>query len=239
VPTVLGWEAFNPLVGRSYLLTSEVAGRPLGPEDSASRVRSVLLEAGYELSILNSVRVEGFGWIVRSPDQAAPLRAEHQTWRNFLGEYLEGNLELLAANVLSRSEMAALRRRIDDHVNWFDAADAHLAHGDFDTTPILQVDGRYSGIIDFSEVRGTSPLYDLGHFHLHDGHRLAVPGLQWLLDGYRQGAELPPDHEQHNAFYGLLIGVRRLARSLRVRPAAVKYHRLMAGAVRRELDWLG
>jgi hypothetical protein len=84
VPTVLGWEPFNPLLGRSYLLTSNVAGRPLGPEDSASRVRSVLLEAGYELSILNSVRVEGFGWIVRSPDQAAPLRAEHQTWHSFL-----------------------------------------------------------------------------------------------------------------------------------------------------------
>jgi hypothetical protein len=50
-------------------------------------------------------------------------------------------------------------------------------------------------------------LYDLGHFHLHDGHRLAVPGLQWLLDGYRQGAELPADHEQQMAVYGLLIGV--------------------------------
>jgi hypothetical protein len=52
------------------------------------------------------------------------------------------------------------------------------------------------------------------------------------------GAELPADHEQHIAFYGLLIGVRRLARSLRIRPAAVEYHKLMAGAVPRELDRL-
>ena len=75
-----------------------------------------------------------------------------------------------------------------------------------------------------------------------DGRVVPIPvehrAFQWLLDGYRQGAELPADHEQHIAFYGLLIGVRRLARSLRVRPAAVEYHKLMAGAVRRELDWL-
>jgi hypothetical protein len=32
VPAVLGWEAFNPLLGRTYLLTSEVRADHSGPK---------------------------------------------------------------------------------------------------------------------------------------------------------------------------------------------------------------
>jgi hypothetical protein len=59
-----------------------------------------------------------------------------------------------------------------------------------------------------------------------------------LAEGYRQTARLPADYEQRVAFHGLLIGLRRLARALRVRPEAVAYQRLMAEAVRRELALL-
>jgi len=238
VPKVLGWEAFNPLLGRSYLLTSEVPGRPLAADDAPTLIESVLREAGRELAILNSIPVEGFGWIVRTPASATPLRAEHPTSRSFLSVYLEADLTLLAASVFAPLEVAKMRRCIDEHASWFNAPDARLAHGDFDTTPILHADGRHTGIIDFSEVRGTGRLYDLGHFHLHDGDRLPVPGFRSLAEGYRQQARLPTDYEEQVAFQGLLIGLRRLARSLRVRSGAVAYQQLMANAVRRELALL-
>ena len=238
VPKVLGWEASHPLIGRSYLLTSEIAGRPLGPEDPPARIRDVLLDAGHELSLLNSVPVEGFGWITREPGRSLPLRGQHSTSRGFTTEHLEADLGLLATSVFGPAEVAALRRLIEEHTSWLDAPEAHLAHGDFDTTPILHVDGRYSGIIDFSEVRGTDRLYDLGHFHLHDGHRLPVLGFRWLVEGYGRGAGLPADYEHQVAFQGLLIGIRRLARSIRLRPAAVAYQDVLAAAVRRELTLL-
>ena len=44
-----------------------------------------------------------------------------------------------------------------------DLESAWLAHGDFDATAIFYRDGRYSGLIDFGEIRGTEPLFDLGH----------------------------------------------------------------------------
>jgi len=238
VPKVLGWDAFHPLIGRSYLLTSEVPGRPLAPDDAPTLIESVLREAGRELAILNGVPVEGFGWIVRTPANATPLRGEHPTSRSFLSEYLRADLELLAASVFGPLEVIAMRRCIEDHPAWFDAPNARLAHGDFDTTPILHADGRYTGIIDFSEVRGTSRMYDLGHFHLHDGDRLPVTSFRWLVEGYRQQTCLPADYEEQVAFQGLLIGLRRLARSLRVRPEAVGYQQLMANGVRRELALL-
>ncbi len=54
VPKVINWEAFNPLIGRSYLLTGEIPGRPLELSDSPATIRNVLLEAGRELQLLNS-----------------------------------------------------------------------------------------------------------------------------------------------------------------------------------------
>jgi len=37
-------------------------------------IRQVLLEAGHELHVLNRVRIKGFGWIARTPDDSNPFR---------------------------------------------------------------------------------------------------------------------------------------------------------------------
>jgi len=236
-PRVVDWAATHPLIGRSYLLTSEIAGRPLDPNDAPATVRNVLLAAGHELSLLNSVAVDGFGWIVRAPGRSQPLRGEHTTARGFTTEHLEADLGLLASDVFGPSEVALLQQTIEDHLGWLDVPAAQLAHGDFDTTPILHVDGRYAGIIDFSEVRGTGWQYDLGHFHLHDGHRLPVLGSRWLIEGYRHGTHLPEDAEHQIACQGLLIGIRRLARSIRLRPTALAYQQPMAASIRVDRQW--
>jgi len=238
VPKVIGWEAFNPLIGRSYLLTAEIPGRPLDPSDSPTTIRNVLIEAGHELQLLNSIAIRGFGWIARLPDDPHPVRGEQPTDRAFLTEYLAADLALLATHVLNRAELAAIQRRVQEHDNWLDIPEASLAHGDFDTTQILHQRGRYSGIIDFSEIRGANRFYDLGHFHLHDGHRLPGRGFHWLIEGYTQGAQLPVDYEQRVMFMGLLLGLRRLARSLRVHPEAITYQQVMADSNRHEISAL-
>ena len=97
---------------------------------------------------------------------------------------------------------------------------AWLAHGDLDVTHIYQRDGRYTGIIDFGEIRGADRRYDLGHFHLHDGETLAGLVLPDLLAGYREVAPLPPEAERQIRLLGLLIGLRALRGSLRRPPGA-------------------
>jgi aminoglycoside phosphotransferase (APT) family kinase protein len=89
-----------------------------------------------------------------------------------------------------------------------------LAHGDFDVTAIFCAGGRYTGLIDFGEIRGTEPLFDLAHFHLHDREKIPVALLPALLDGYQRIQRLPADHEQSIRRSAILLGLRQLCRWL-------------------------
>jgi Ser/Thr protein kinase RdoA (MazF antagonist) len=91
---------------------------------------------------------------------------------------------------------------------------ARLAHGDFDTTAIFQGGGRYSGLIDFGEIRGTEPLFDLGHFLLQDQESMPIPLLGGVLAGYSDVAALPDGHEELVRRSAVLLGLRQLARWL-------------------------
>lgn len=84
---------------------------------------------------------------------------------------------------------------------------AVLAHGDFDHTHVFADGGAYAGIIDFGEIRGAPPLYDVAHWALQ-----SPPGA--LLAGYAQVVPLPDDHEHVVAALSVEIGhamLRRIA----------------------------
>ncbi len=93
-------------------------------------------------------------------------------------------------------------------------ARAHLAHGDFDISPVFCADGRYTGLIDFGEIRGADPLYDLGHFFLHDQETHPAALLPALLRGYQQGHPLLPGHQDCIRRSAVLLGLRQLCRWL-------------------------
>ncbi len=95
-------------------------------------------------------------------------------------------------------------------------------------THIFQSRGRYTGIIDFGEIRGGDCFYDLGHFRLHDGETIPQLLLPYLLEGYRDVAELPSDYEQRIALTSLLIGIAALARRLGRLPGYCRGHLVRA-----------
>ncbi|CAG7644276.1 phosphotransferase [Paenibacillus allorhizosphaerae] len=88
-----------------------------------------------------------------------------------------------------------------------------LVHGDFDDDHIFAHHGTYTGIIDFGEIQGSSPLYDLGHFKLHDGqyHHDRL-GFRSLAAGYNEVRELSYEDQVEIDLWALWIGTRRLAR---------------------------
>lgn len=135
--------------------------------------------------------------------------------------------------LLTTVETGAVWETITDFEPGFEAERGFFAHGDFDATHVYHLDGRYTGIIDFGEIRGADRFYDLGRFALHDGESLPGLMLSCLLTGYRQIASLPPDHEQRIRLWSVLIGVRALARS-GGRPWS-PYQRHLLGAIRRSL----
>jgi aminoglycoside phosphotransferase (APT) family kinase protein len=164
VPEVVHVERFEQALGRSVLITGEIAGEPLAGCRDQRAARRVARAAGRELAVLNGVGVQGFGW-VRRQLPAWPLRATSGTYAEFVTSYLPDPWPGPLGALFSVAELELLGALVDSERRR-NLAGATLSHGDFDTTAIFQHDGGYSGLIDFGEIRGTEPLFDLGHFHL-------------------------------------------------------------------------
>jgi len=220
VPAVVYFEPCNERLRRSVMVTTEIPGRSLSEHPADPAIPRVLSEAGRQLALINTVPVDGFGWLRRDAACGDRLVGEHATQRAFATEHLEADLAAVTTALLAPDQVAAIRAVVDRHRAWLAAERAWLAHGDFDATPIFQRDGRYTGIIDFGEMRGADRWYDLGHFRLHEGERFPESLLPWLLAGYRSVAPLPDDADRRIAFASLLIGIRTLARTLMKRPTS-------------------
>jgi aminoglycoside phosphotransferase (APT) family kinase protein len=220
VPEVVYFAHQDTILDRSVMVTTEIPGQSLAKLGLDRHTQQVLYHAGQDLAAINSLPVQGFGWIDRDHDWTARLTAPHSSYRAFVHEYLADDLALLDGIPLGARGIAAIERLIGDHDRWLDAEHGSLAHGDFDVTHIYAHEGAYSGIIDFGEIRGTDRWYDLGHFRLHDGETLPAPLHPWLLAGYRSVAPLPDEAEARIAFASLLIGIRTLARMWPRRPTS-------------------
>ncbi len=215
VPEVVYFEHYNQALQHAVMVTTEIRGRHIGYCYEERELRHMLIEAGRDLAVINSIPVKGFGWIKRDSGEVRQLEAEWPTDRAFVLEHLDDDLTLLHQHGMADREIGAIREIIDCFDGLLDNEQAWLAHGDFDATHIYQEHGKYTGIIDFGEIRGTDTFYDLGHFRMHDGETLHNLVLPYLLEGYREVASLPSDYEQQVCVSSLLIGVRSLARSLR------------------------
>ncbi len=224
VPEVVYFEHYNEAVQRSVMVTTAIKGKHIGHYHVNEVTGNVLVEAGRDLAVINSIPVQQFGWIRRDSSEVTSLEAEFPTYRAYVFEHLEGDLAFLSEHVLNTREIKAIREIIDRYGTWLDVEQAWLAHGDFDATHIYQEHGRYTGIIDFGEIRGGDPFYDLGHFQMHDGETLPARVLPYLLAGYKEVVQLPPDYEQRIHFSSLLIAIRALTRSMKKRTVDYRNH---------------
>jgi Ser/Thr protein kinase RdoA (MazF antagonist) len=194
VPEVVHVERFNQALGRSVLIMGEVAGEPLAGCRNRRAARRVARAAGRELAVLNGVDVQGFGRVQRQPP-GWPLRATSSTYAEFVTSHLPDPWPGPLGRLFTVAELERLWTLVDSERRR-DLTGATLAHGDFDTTAIFQVDGDYSGLIDFGEIRGTEPLFDLAHFHLWEHQCTPAPLWDALLDGYGEVAALPAGYEE-------------------------------------------
>lgn len=219
VPEVVHWEHCNPVLSRSVMATTEIRGRSISTHMNAQTLSPILVEAGRDLARVNAVPVAGFGWIKRDTPSVAALEAEQQTYRAFAHEQMERHLASLnVRGVLGVRDIAAIRAILDQYCGYLEVQDASLAHGDFDATHIYHDMGRYTGIIDFGEIRGADPLYDLGHVFMEN--RLLLRGL---LAGYHEQFPLPDDYWQRIHFDSLHIRIRRAARDIEIRQDGQPY----------------
>ena len=174
VPIPIYYEHKNGLLGKSIMLTSEISGQCIDRYDSD--ISDVLVTAGKQLAIINSIKVDGFSWINR--DIHDVFVGEKQNFHDYYYEKLHSDIDLLQDYGFNIGE---IKTAVDTAYKILETDTAYMAHGDFDNSHIFCMDGRYTGIIDFGEIRGSHRLYDLGHYKLHD----AIDGFSSLLEGYK------------------------------------------------------
>lgn len=219
VPEIIHYEDYNRLLGRAIMVETEIKGLALS-QTSFSRdvLEKVVVEAGRDLARINSLTVEGFGWIRVNRARPARLRAQWPTFRAFALEHRQADLTYLRLHVLNPRDIAQLERVLTRYDSLLDLEQGYLAHGDFDSTHIFQNHGHYTGIIDFGEVRGTGRWYDLAHYRIRDGARPPFSLFHALERGYAEIVPLPPAYEQILRFTGILINIRALSRAFQTRP---------------------
>lgn len=234
VPPVLDYVPLDPDVGRSVALLGSIAGEAVGwsPTLSGPELDSVLRAAGEDLARVNAVTVEGWGWIRRDLGRDR-LVGENSSLVDWLFSAREEDVHGCLRTVtdfVSLPEAAGVLARLDQFVS--SPPEPVLAHGDFDVTHIFHVDGRYSGLIDFGEIRGAEPWYDAALFHaLHVGYPLGRRMLGAVLGG-RFG--LLGVDEERMLVTAWLNRLRFVARHLRRRGSGA----VELPAIRSSLDYL-
>lgn len=214
VPEVLCVEHLDATLGCSVMVTGEIPGAPLGQRPVDASTREIVVEAGRQLALFNSVGVRGFGWIKRDEEVVSALEADHPTFREWMREHLDADLAALGQARLLDAGVAEEIRQLVARPGVLAVESAVLAHGDFDLTHVFHLAGRYSGIIDLGEIRGADRWYDLGYFRMCESERDTEPLLPWLLEGYGSVTTLPADHRERIAWTSVLIAVRAWARGL-------------------------
>jgi Ser/Thr protein kinase RdoA (MazF antagonist) len=222
VPEVVFLERNDAALERSVLITTAVPGAPL----ERASMPDVLRAAGRDLAVLNRLPVDGFGWIRRDADW--PLAGELAAYDELVVSELPSPWPGPLAALLSNAELDALQALFEAERRRPVAS--LLAHGDFDTTQIFHQDGRYTGLIDFGDIRGADPYFDLGTFHLVHGKR-DPDFLPHLLEGYRAASALQLDGEAILRS-AILLGLRQLSRWVE-RPTMGVAHPWVVGRARR------
>lgn len=220
VPEIIHYEDYNKMLGRPVMVETEIRGLALSQSSFSREVLAkVVVEAGRDLARINSLTVDGFGWVNVKRAQPARLRAQWPTFRAFALASRVSDLAYLRTHVLKPEEYARLERVLVCYDGLLDdIKQGYLAHGDLDSTHIFQERGSYTGIIDFGEVRGAGRWYDLAHFRIRDGARPPFQLFQALERGYTEITPLPSDYEPILRFTSVLINLRALSRAFRTRP---------------------
>lgn len=206
VPKIIHHEHKNNVVDLSIMIAEEISGKDM--EDKSivlnRKFEQVLFDAGKQIALINQIEVDGFGEINR--DIQDKLVGEIKTFHDYYYENLENDIFLLSKYTFDVHEKKAVKDFLENGFNLLDKDVSHLVHGDFDLSHIFQSGGKYTGIIDFGDIKGSSPLYDLGHFKTHD----LIKGFESLINGYKDIQNLSSKDFLEISLWSLFVGVRRL-----------------------------
>ena len=213
VPHVVAVERNAGELDRSLLLMTEIPGRPLAEVTDPGIARRAAYCAGRDAALLNSLTVDGFGWIDWS-DPTWPPKGPRPSYGEFAREFIPTDVaerHALLHGLFADHDLGAL----DDVIAAQEGRELDrgtLSHGDLDVTAVYVHQGEYAGLIDFSELRGGEPEFDCAHFLLHDQETNPIALSDAFFEGHAEvaGASAPLALVRQVA---ILVGLRQLCRA--------------------------
>lgn len=204
VPEIVYYEEDNPTVERSIMITTEIKGLPVkGRENSPEIFR----EAGRNLARLNSVSIEGIGWIKNDPG-VREFMARGLDYNDFILDDMDKKMaKLIDLGIFDSSVAKRTIKYVQEKAGILleYRGQGNLAHGDFDLNHIFADKGKFSGIIDLGDVRSTSLFHDLAHFYTY-----AREHFSDLVTGYQEITQLGVDHEERIKTEAVVLAIGKL-----------------------------
>ncbi|UCD09379.1 MAG: aminoglycoside phosphotransferase family protein [Dehalococcoidales bacterium] len=183
VPRVIAREHRNEAAGLSVMITGEIPGVSIENEWPSENAREILNQAGRQLALVNEVPVDGFGWIDRNSYHV--LKGVQSSYKDFFNDGLTEGLNNLNKFEFSDMEITRITELVETAHKITYTENAVLVHGDFDSSHIFHDSGRYTGIIDFGEIRGCYRLTDLATCLMFDRYRRPST-YEYVLEGYQE-----------------------------------------------------
>jgi hypothetical protein len=194
------------------MITEHIGGRPLAATADTSVRVGVIERAAEDIAVINSVIVDGFGWVVRDRP-VWPPRAELGDYAAFVVDELPTAWPGRFSELFPAADLELIEQVIHDERERL-VERAVLAHGDLGLDHIFERDGAYTGIIDFGELRGTESEFDLAVFFNHSPREDRAALIDALLRGYGRVTPLPEDIRHRMRVSGMLKVIRQLGRWL-------------------------
>ncbi len=222
VPEVIYFaDNINEIDGCSYMILKEIKGDSIR-ESRVLRlndIEKIIIEAGKQIALVNTIEVNGVGWIDRA--EGNNLFASVKDYDDFAIKNLQNMLiDLVSKNIVSKELSEKIFQYIDKNKQLFDIkGKSFLAHGDFGIDHIYQNDGKFSGIIDFGDIRGTSKFYDISHVYTFNNIY-----FEYLIKGYNEVYKLPNDYLERVKLEAVLFGVGKLWWIAKNRPDKISQH---------------
>ncbi len=166
-------------------------------------------EAGRDLALIHQLPVRGFGFVRRDQGTWPPI-GEFASYEAFIRATLPDPWPGHLRAIFTHRSLTSLLDVIEQERRR-SLARATFTHGDFDLTHILCLSGRYTGLIDFGEMRGAEPTFDFGVFLFANTGTERASLVDSLIAGYQTAVPLEDDRETiiHSA---VMHGLRLLSR---------------------------
>lgn len=178
---------------------TKLPGQPLsiGPQIQqipSSDLKKIITEAGNILSKIHSVHISGFGHLNplgqgKFPDFISLISKKTKDPSVFF--------KLSENTRLSNKNIETIISLINKKISTIGKVDSFMVHGDFGPKHIMFQNNKITGIIDFEDVLGHSPVFDLARWEYFYGNGDLY---KWLLQGY-ENKKLLNQSDYSNLFY--------------------------------------